>query len=96
MKWILRYLKGSSRICLCFRGPKLIMEGYVDIEMAGDLDGRNYFWIFVYFCRGAVFWQSILQKCVALSTTEAKYVAMIEVGKEMLWLKIFLQQLRMK
>jgi hypothetical protein len=37
-----------------------------------------------------------LQKCVALSTTEAEYIAMAEAGKEMLWLKRFLQQLGMK
>ena len=37
-----------------------------------------------------------MQKCVALSTTEAKYIAANEVGKEMLWLKRFLQELALK
>ena len=37
-----------------------------------------------------------MQKCVALSTTEAKYIAANEVGKEMLWLKQFLQELGLK
>lgn len=35
----------------------------------------------------AVCWQLRLHKCVALSTIEAKYIASIEDGKEMLWLK---------
>jgi hypothetical protein len=38
-------------------------------------------------------WQSKLQKCVALSTTEAEYIAITEVAKEFLWMKKFLQEL---
>ena len=38
----------------------------------------------VIFIGGAVSWQSKLQKCVALCTTEAEYIADIEVCKEML------------
>ena len=34
-----------------------------------------------------------LQKCVALSTTKAEYIAASEAGKEMVWLKRFLQVL---
>jgi hypothetical protein len=45
------------------------------------------------FARGAVSWQSRLQKCVALSTTEAEYIALIEGGKELLWMKKFLYEL---
>ncbi|CAL9000335.1 unnamed protein product, partial [Prunus brigantina] len=42
---------------------------------------------------GAVSWQSKLQKCVALSTTEAEFIAATEACKEMLWMKRFLQEL---
>ena len=35
---------------------------------------------------GAISWMSRLQKCVALSTTEADYVAATEVCKEAIWL----------
>ena len=41
-------------------------------------------------------WQSRLQKCVALSTTEAEYIAAAEAGKEMLWMKRFLQELELQ
>ncbi|KAB5561355.1 hypothetical protein DKX38_006312 [Salix brachista] len=45
------------------------------------------------FAGGAVSWQSRLQKCVALSTTEAEYIALTEGGKELLWMKKFLHEL---
>uniref|UniRef100_A0A2N9IIJ6 Integrase catalytic domain-containing protein n=1 Tax=Fagus sylvatica TaxID=28930 RepID=A0A2N9IIJ6_FAGSY len=48
------------------------------------------------FVGGAVSWQSKLQKCVALSTTEAEYIAATEAGKEILWMKRFLQDLGLK
>nr|GEV20988.1 retrovirus-related Pol polyprotein from transposon TNT 1-94 [Tanacetum cinerariifolium] len=50
-----------------------------------------HFWIFDDLCRA-----SCLQKCVALSTTEAEYMAPTKVCKELLWLKRFLQKLRFK
>jgi len=43
-----------------------------------------------------VSWHSKLQKCVALSATEAEYIATIEVGKEMPWRKWFHQELELK
>ncbi|GKE75323.1 hypothetical protein Tco_1537364 [Tanacetum coccineum] len=36
---------------------------------------------------------SRIQKCVAMSTTEAEYMAIVEAGKELVWLKNFLKEL---
>ena len=97
VKWILRYLKGTSKTCLCYGGADPVWEGYTDSDMAGDLDGRKSTTGFLYtFAGGAVSWQSRLQRCVALSTTEAEYIAIAEGGKEMLWLKRFLEELGFK
>ena len=97
MKWIFRYLRGSSKLCLTFGDSKPVLEGYVDANWAGDLDGRKSTSGYLFtFAGGAISWQSRLQKCVALSTTEAKYIAANEAGKEMLWLKRFLQELGLK
>ena len=42
---------------------------------------------------GAVSWQSRLQKSVALSTTEAEYMVVVEAGKEVIWMKDFIREL---
>ena len=41
VKWIFRYLRDSSKLCLTFGDLKLVIEGYVDADWAGDLDGRK-------------------------------------------------------
>ena len=38
-------------------------------------------------------WMSRLQKCISLSSTEAEYVAIVEAGKEMIWLADYLEEL---
>ena len=45
---------------------------------------------------GVVSWQSRLQKVVALSTTEAEYMAAVEVGIELFWMRDFLSELGLK
>ena len=41
VKWILRYLRGTSKICLRFGDGKLVLCGYTDADMAGDVDTRK-------------------------------------------------------
>ena len=41
-------------------------------------------------------WKSRLHKCVSTSTTEAEYIAAVDAGKDVLWMKNFLQELGMK
>ena len=88
VKWILRYLRGTSNVCLCYGKGKLILDGFTDANMVGNIDSRKsisgYLMTFV---GGAVTWQSKLQKCIALSTTKAKFIAITEACKEVLWLK---------
>ena len=48
IKWILRYLKGSSNTCLCFTGASLKLQGYVDTDFAGDIDSRKSTTVFVF------------------------------------------------
>jgi hypothetical protein len=55
VKWIFRYLRGSPKSCLSFGSSKLVLEGYTDANMAGDLDGRKFTSGFLFtFAGGAV------------------------------------------
>jgi hypothetical protein len=97
VKWILRYLRGTTTHALCFGGSDTFLQGYVDSDMAGDKDSRRSTTGYVFTIGGTtVSWISKLQKVVALSTTEAEYVAATEASKEMIWLQRFMEELGKK
>ena len=88
-KRILRYLKGTLYLGLSYKkcaDEKLI--GYSDADWAGDMDDRhstsgNVFLL----AKGAVGWLSKKKATVALSTTEAEYVALSTATQEAIWLR---------
>ena len=41
VKWILRYLRGSIDTCLYFTGASLKLQGYVNADLANDIDSRK-------------------------------------------------------
>ena len=70
---------------LCFGNSKPLLVGYTDVDMASDADSRkSTSGYLITFVGGAVAWQSKLQKCVALSTTEVEFITTIEACKELL------------
>ena len=65
VKWILRYLRGTSTHALCFGGTDICLQGYADADMAGDKDTRRSTTGYVFTIGGtAVSWASKLQKIV--------------------------------
>ena len=61
VKWILRYLKGTQNLCLCFRGSSLVVNGYVDSDYAGCTETRKSTTGYIFtFGGGAVSWMSKL------------------------------------
>ncbi|GJR86456.1 hypothetical protein Tco_0210467 [Tanacetum coccineum] len=94
VKWLLRYLKGTSNDTLCFSKKEVVLEGFSDSDYRGCLDSGKSTTGYIFTVGGTtVSWMSIIQKCVAMSTTEAEYMAITEAGKELVWLKIFLEEL---
>jgi hypothetical protein len=93
VKWILRYLRGTTSHAICFGGSSTILQGYVDSDMAGDKDSRRSTTGHVFTVGGTtISWISKLQKVVALSTTEAEYVAATEASKEVISLQRFMEE----
>ena len=77
MKWVFRYLNGTSDYSLCYQGRPglervLDIRGFVDSYWAGYLDQRRSTsgYVFSLF-GGAVSWMSKIQSVVALLTTKA-------------------------
>ena len=65
--------------------------------MAGDKDRRRSTRGYFFIVGGTtISWISKLEKVVALSSTEAKYVVAIEASKEMIWLQRFMEELGKK
>ena len=97
VKWLLRYLRGTSSTSLCFGKGKVTLQGFVDADLGGDVDSSKSTSGYIYTIGGTtVSWMSRLQKCVSLSSTEAEYVAIAEAGKEMIWLADYLEELGKK
>lgn len=88
VKWILKYLRGTINTCLVFGKGNESLVGYVDSDYAGDLDKRRSLSGYVFTLGNcAVSWKSTLQATIALSTTEAEYMAVTEAVKEAIWLR---------
>jgi hypothetical protein len=99
VKRIFRYLKGSMDFCLELSGNnKLVkLEGYCDADWAGNVDNRRSTTGYTFTLAGAsISWKSRHQPTVALSTTEAEYMAATEATKEAVWLRAFLDNLGYK
>ena len=94
VKWLLRYLRGTSSTSLCFGKGKVTLQGFVDADLGGDVDSSKSTSGYIYTIGGTtVSCMSRLQKCISLSSTEAEYVAIVEAGKEMIWLADYLEEL---
>ncbi|GKA36886.1 retrovirus-related pol polyprotein from transposon TNT 1-94 [Tanacetum coccineum] len=94
VKWLIRYLKGTSKATLCFNRNVVVLEGFSNSDYRGCLDSGNSLTVYVFTVGGiTVSSMSRIQKCVAMSTTEAEYMDTVEAGKELVWLKNFLEEL---
>lgn len=97
VKRILRYLQGNKELGIQYKSENSNdMKGLVafcDSDYAGDTDTRRSTTGFVImYCGGPIAWCSRKQPIVALSTTEAEYIAAAECCKEVLYLKTLIEE----
>lgn len=93
----LRYIKNTVNYGICYGGQNQAGEqyptllGFADSDWAGDKDYRKSTTGYTFILNGgAVSWKSGRQQSVALSSTEAEYVAYADAAKEAIWLRRFL------
>ncbi|WVY99969.1 hypothetical protein V8G54_026039 [Vigna mungo] len=95
---ILQYLKGTpGRGILFKRNGNVKLEAYTDADYAGSIVDRRSTTGYCTFLGGnLVTWRSKKQGVVARSSAEAEFRAMAQGICELLWLKIILEDLRIK
>jgi Reverse transcriptase (RNA-dependent DNA polymerase) len=93
LKRVIRYLKGMKDVWLTLGRTGDDLEGYTDADFASQQD-RHSISGYVFRYRGsAISWSSKCQTLIALSTTEAEYIAATHAVKEAIWLKHFLGEI---
>ena len=88
---VFRYLRGTKHRELTFQkegGDGLVLKGYADADWASDKNDRKSTSRYAFTLGGgATRWSSKKQSAVALSSTEAEYIAGGHAAKEAVWLR---------
>ena len=93
---IFAYLKSDPGKGIVYSGKHgLQLKGFVDSDFAGCEDSckSTTGWVFT-LTGGPVSWSSQRQKTVATSTMDAEYIAGAEAAKEAVWIRNFINDLR--
>ena len=95
LKHLSRYLAGTCDMMLIYAPDPNATElftPYLDSDYSGDSDSaRLTSGMVMKMGTGAILWSSKLQPIVALSSTEAEYVAVCQAGQEAVWVRQFLE-----
>jgi hypothetical protein len=93
--YICRYLKGTSKYRLTYDGTN--GDGLIaitDSDWASDPQGhRSQTGYFLQLAGGAISWTSRAQKTIALSSTEAEYMALSDCSRQVVWMHTLMGEL---
>jgi hypothetical protein len=94
LKRVLRYVSGTIHYRLKYSGNNATVIGYSDADWAGCVDTRRSTSGYVFtFAGAAISWRSNKQPVVALSSTEAEYIAGTLATQEAVYLKFLFRDL---
>lgn len=96
VKKIMKYISGTKEKGISYlkESDSDVLEAFCDADYAGDEETRRSTTGYVIlFGNGPVAWCSRRQPIVALSSTEAEYIAAAECCKEVLYLKSLIEEL---
>ena len=87
-------MRRTKDLLLVYGGNSHKVKGYTDSSFQSDVDDSKSNSGYVYTLNGgAVCWKSSKQDTTADLTTEAKYIAALDVAKEGVWVKKFITDL---
>jgi hypothetical protein len=97
VKRIMRYLKGTIDQGLFYSKNEtttLELQAYSDADWADDrTNGRSHTGMAIMMGNCVISWMAKQQPIVAQSTSEAEFIAANEVGREVVWLRLLLEEL---
>ena len=94
-KYVLKYLKGTINYRIRYDGANGVgLYGYSDSSWGDNPDDYRSTSGYVFLlAEGAISWSSRKQKTIALSTTEAEYMALTDAGNQATWYQSFYSEL---
>lgn len=93
-KRTLRYLRSTINDGLLFKQTNNPLIAFVDADWGNNIDDRiSYTGYYFKLANAAITWESRKQRSVALSSTEAEYIALTEASKEVVYLRNFLKEI---
>ncbi|KAL6420407.1 hypothetical protein ACFW04_014533 [Cataglyphis niger] len=93
-KRVLRYLKGTINYSLVYTKSEIPLIGFVDADWGGNVNDHVSYTGFVFkLANTAITWEARKQKSIALSSTEAEYMALTEAAKETIYLRNLLEEM---
>ena len=96
LKHIFRYIKGTINYGLTYYGSEqkgIKLTGYVDADWGRNFNRKSQSGYLFFIQNSLVSWASKRQTVVALSTTEAEYVAAACGAQEAIWLRLLLKSI---
>ena len=93
---VVAYLRDTSNYGLSLGGEgPYTLTAYVDSDWANDPEEmKSITGFLVYLGNSLISWTSKKQKLVTLSSTEAEFIALCDVTRELLWLQPFVEEYR--
>ena len=94
-RYIVHYLAGTCNYGLVFDGASNKgLIAYTDSDYAGDPIKRRSITGYLFkLANGIISWQSHVQKTIALSSTEAEYMALSDCSRQANWIKTVMTEL---
>ena len=94
LKRLFRYLQGTQQWGIQYTRDGADIKSFTDADWAGDLSECRSTSGYIFMLQGSpISWKSQKQRCVALSTAEAEYIAMTSAAQELIWLQQLIGEL---
>jgi hypothetical protein len=97
LKRVLHYLQGTKEYGITYQSQtpqgRNLFYGFADAAYANTDDYKSTSGQVFLAAGGAITWRSKKQTVIALSSTEAEYVALSEAGREACWLRSLCEEL---